>query len=354
MKGKHILLICCVILTCFGVGFLLGTFLLQGGNNEWEEQYELGVKYLSEGKYEQAIVAFSAAISIDPYQIPAYMCRAESYISSAQSEKDYQKALQDYDTILGLDETTTDAWVNAAELTEKLLGQESALALLNEGLDKAKDSEIIVDKISLLKEKTETSIISHLGVNYLADILGMDKDTIIATLDEEVILNESNGRIDSKINLGADDTIYTFWCLSLAESHIGLNYTDNSKTLHMHGQSNHEIFEISIPSLFDYVSISDGKKYPIARGIIPQMTVNEVLALDGCYGYQAEELGGNLENQDPRDEGVAIDVTSNQGWHIRFVWTSKIYNVPSEEYIYSHVDRDNTLPTSVTLMKQYE
>lgn len=67
-----------------------------------------------------------------------------------------------------------------------------------------------------------------------------------------------------------------------------------------------------------------------------------------------EELGGSLEKQDPRDEGVAIDVTSNQGWHIRFVWTSKIYNVPSEEYIYSHVDRDNTLPTSVTLMKQYE
>ena len=32
----------------------------------WQEQYELGVRYLSEGNYEEAIIAFTAAIEIEP------------------------------------------------------------------------------------------------------------------------------------------------------------------------------------------------------------------------------------------------------------------------------------------------
>ena len=32
----------------------------------WQEQYDLGVRYLSDGNYEEAILAFTAAIDIDP------------------------------------------------------------------------------------------------------------------------------------------------------------------------------------------------------------------------------------------------------------------------------------------------
>ena len=32
----------------------------------WQEQYDLGVRYLSDGNYEDAIIAFTAAIEIDP------------------------------------------------------------------------------------------------------------------------------------------------------------------------------------------------------------------------------------------------------------------------------------------------
>ena len=36
-----------------------------GGDN-WQSQYDLGVRYLSEGNYEEAVIAFTAAIEIDP------------------------------------------------------------------------------------------------------------------------------------------------------------------------------------------------------------------------------------------------------------------------------------------------
>ena len=43
----------------------------------WQEQYDLGVKYLSEGNYEEAIIAFTAAIEIDPKRPEAYIGLAD-------------------------------------------------------------------------------------------------------------------------------------------------------------------------------------------------------------------------------------------------------------------------------------
>ncbi|MFR4014766.1 MAG: tetratricopeptide repeat protein, partial [Oscillospiraceae bacterium] len=39
---------------------------------DWQTQYDLGVRYLSEGNYEEAILAFEAAIKIDPKNADAY------------------------------------------------------------------------------------------------------------------------------------------------------------------------------------------------------------------------------------------------------------------------------------------
>ena len=49
------------------------------GAPTWQEQYDLGVKYLSVGNYEEAIVAFTAAIEIDPKRPEAYRKAAEAY-----------------------------------------------------------------------------------------------------------------------------------------------------------------------------------------------------------------------------------------------------------------------------------
>ena len=43
----------------------------QNAKTKWQEQYDLGVRYLSEGNYEEAIIAFTAAIEIDPKRYEA-------------------------------------------------------------------------------------------------------------------------------------------------------------------------------------------------------------------------------------------------------------------------------------------
>ncbi len=49
--------------------------------NEWQIQYDLGMKYLSEGNYEEAIIAFTAAIELEPKNADAYLGMAEVYIA---------------------------------------------------------------------------------------------------------------------------------------------------------------------------------------------------------------------------------------------------------------------------------
>ncbi len=46
----------------------------------WQEQYDLGVRYVAEGNYQEAIIAFTAAITIEPKQPEAYIALADVYI----------------------------------------------------------------------------------------------------------------------------------------------------------------------------------------------------------------------------------------------------------------------------------
>ena len=53
---------------------------------KWQEQYDLGMKYVSEGNYEEAIIAFAAAIEIDPKSADAYLALADIYEAQGDTE----------------------------------------------------------------------------------------------------------------------------------------------------------------------------------------------------------------------------------------------------------------------------
>ncbi len=74
-----------------GVIFLVGLCACGVGESvpTWQEQYDLGVRYLSEGNYEEAVIAFTAAIGIDPKRPEAYSGAADAYIGLG----DYEKAI---------------------------------------------------------------------------------------------------------------------------------------------------------------------------------------------------------------------------------------------------------------------
>ena len=99
----------------------------------WQAKYDLGVRYLSEGNYEEAILAFTAAIEIDPKRPEAYKQLAEVYYELGEDEKAENILRQGYeetgDNSLKLegpeDELTQDERTMANDLLESLANHDT-------------------------------------------------------------------------------------------------------------------------------------------------------------------------------------------------------------------------------------
>jgi len=124
-----------LILILLAVVLLAGAlvlFLPKKGTPTWQEQYDLGVRYLSEGNYEEAIIAFNAAIEIDPRREDAYLAMADVYIE----QKSYDEAL----------------------------------SVLNQGIANAGNTAILLDKLDatkamLLQSQNESNSAANSGIN---------------------------------------------------------------------------------------------------------------------------------------------------------------------------------------------
>lgn len=109
-KSLHILLIFALILGM--------TSCEQNTQAVWQEQYDLGVRYLSEGNYEEAIIAFTAAIEIDAKRPMAYMGLADAH----ERNGDLQAALAVLKSGYELIEDA-DLYERIAELEEQIAAE---------------------------------------------------------------------------------------------------------------------------------------------------------------------------------------------------------------------------------------
>lgn len=111
----------------------------------WQGQYDLGVRYLGEGKCEKAIGAFTAAIELEPKQAPVYESRGDAYAAhakqlmaddpeSGEALEAYENAVQDYLTAIKLDDSVVSAYQKAADVYAALGDTESGLRILERGM----------------------------------------------------------------------------------------------------------------------------------------------------------------------------------------------------------------------------
>ena len=116
-----------------------------GGKSGWQEQYDLGQKYLTEGNYEEAILAFTAAIDIDPKQPLAYVGRGRAYIASGATEDNLAAAQADFETAIDLDDSLAETYLGLAELYLAQGDYQQAQNALQSGRDRLNwdDSEMV-------------------------------------------------------------------------------------------------------------------------------------------------------------------------------------------------------------------
>ena len=140
--------------------FLLIIWIVTGCQNvsgDWRAQYDLGMRYLEEGDYEQAVIAFTASIATDPRRPEVYAARGDAYMLGAQPEDYISLAIADYEAALGLDEGFVQVYLKLADVYIGQGDYEKALELLREGLEKTGQNEEIAEKLSGLQQDTGTS-----------------------------------------------------------------------------------------------------------------------------------------------------------------------------------------------------
>ena len=105
----------------------LGLTACGDSSAKWQEQYDLGQKYLTDGNYEEAILAFTAAIDIDPKRAEGYLGRAEAYEGLAGTQEGQERE----DTFL----LAAEDYVRAMELgaSEAEFGERAADAFFQAG-----------------------------------------------------------------------------------------------------------------------------------------------------------------------------------------------------------------------------
>lgn len=158
MMKKILSGILCIML-CLGLCACGGGKQAEGQAPTWQEQYDLGLRYLSEGKYTEAVLAFTAAIEIDAKQALAYVGRGDAYVGVAklampegadpkatapegEALTAYQNAVADYAAAVEADATLAEVYQKAAEVYMILGDKDAAIAILQKGIDATGDQSL--------------------------------------------------------------------------------------------------------------------------------------------------------------------------------------------------------------------
>lgn len=181
----------------------------------WQEQYDLGVRYLSEGNYQEAIIAFTVAIEIDPKQAPAYMGRGDAYIRSGETEENLLAAQTDYEMAIELDRTSVDAYLGLADVYIRLGDYDKALELLRQGLEKTGGNQEIF-------EKTE-----EINTGTISDSSGKIRRMTCCDGGGAVLFWH-----DYTYNAqGQQDSVTSFNATGVQTAQVGLTYDENGNEL---------------------------------------------------------------------------------------------------------------------------
>lgn len=135
-----------------------------GEDKKIKEKLELGEKYLTEMKYEEAIVAFEEVISIEPRRMEAYLGLADAYLGLELPEKALESLergiavikeakLEDNEVL----NHSAELFIKEAEILTDLGRAEEALAKLEEGYQ-ITGSNQIMEVILTYRPNVEASL----------------------------------------------------------------------------------------------------------------------------------------------------------------------------------------------------
>ena len=204
MRKELILLYLSAILT-------IGLCACGGNTPTWQEQYDLGIRYLSDGNYQEAIIAFTAAIEIDPKQAPAFVGRGDAYVGLGETEDNLTAAQADYEKAIELNVVSVEAYLGLADIYTRRGDYDRAVEILRDGIEKTGDNQAITDKLAEMenlaadnKEPSEDNKIDESEADAVSEALDLRNVSIEYTTAPEAFAG-NDGAVGAMV---IDFTVY--------------------------------------------------------------------------------------------------------------------------------------------------
>ena len=187
-----ILMLCISMCACAKAGTLPQSASSAEHAVTWQEQYDLGVRFVSEGNYQEAILAFTAAIEIDPKQPDAYYSRGDAYAALAADADDEAAARRYYENAMA-------DYRRAGELGRA------------DGMQRADDMEKALDKLNQPSLEKELQRIQQESEPLLRELLGRfeadDPEGAAALLSQAEYITLCDSMMDTFIELSKNGRI---------------------------------------------------------------------------------------------------------------------------------------------------
>lgn len=182
----------------------------QSGQNAptWQEQYDLGIRYLSEGNYEEAIIAFTAAIEIDPKRAEAYVGRGDAYVVSGETEENLAAAQADYEMAIELDGTNVDAYLGLADVYIRKGEYDKAKEILEVGTSTCENGEELHSKLG----EIEILLKGEYADYYTADLMRPEEMTISGVPFWQASLSTIETLYPGGFTIPADGNLWSQYC----------------------------------------------------------------------------------------------------------------------------------------------
>ena len=122
-----------------------------GGQKTPQEYYDMGIRYLSEGDYEEAVLVFSALLEIEPNHVQALTGRGQA-LQHLGGAENLDFAQTDYRAALEIDDSDEQIWLALADLLLETGAESDAKDLLAQAYEKFGASDDLSGRIARLKE----------------------------------------------------------------------------------------------------------------------------------------------------------------------------------------------------------
>ena len=165
----------------------------------WDEHYDLGMRYLTDGNYEEAILSFTAAIEIDAKRIEAYIGRGDAYFAFEELEDHFISAIADFEAVLGLDEQNVDAYLRLADVYVALDDKTAVIDILYKGYEATSDETVKQKLNEYISDESVDAAVEYFNLTVKDDPKDVDAYIFLADIyhEQDMISEEYEALVEA-------------------------------------------------------------------------------------------------------------------------------------------------------------